>query len=209
MITAAELRLASQLRADGATALEAAQVIELARQAARWGPRTIELIGMRVHSESHASAWRSELRGPHGEWVSSGATLSSSTTIERDRGAAEQEDAFRRIAREEAIKAAAIQAGKVRSVVEQDQGRQIREQEAQIRQLQKQVRTANQHVAKLAEQTEGKKAKTKSLAVISSLVGGAVIGGVEAAVGAPGLATVLSSIAPGVIESLFEWKKRL
>lgn len=209
MITAAELKLARQLRADGATAIETAQVIELARSASRWMPprRTIELVG--VSFRSHAEAWRSELRGPHGEWVSSGATLTQTTTIERDRSQAEQEDAFRRIAREEAVKAAAVQATKVRGVVEQEQGQQIRQQEVQIRQLQKQVRSANQRMARMSEQTETKKARTKSLAVISSLVGGAVIGGVEAAIGAPGLAAVASSIAPGVIESLFEWKKRL
>lgn len=206
MITPAELKLASQLRADGASTLEVVQVIELARQASRWSSdRAIELAGV-----SYSASWRHELRGPHGEWISSAGTLRASV---QDMGAlrtqAEQEDQFRRIAREEAVRAAATAQAKYREIHEPQEAAHEREQAAQIRQLQKQIRTANQRIAAQSEKIEGQKAKTKFWAVISSLVGGAVLGAVEAKMGTPDLAVIASSIAPSAIETLFERKKRL
>lgn len=206
MITSAELQLASQLRADGASTLEVVQVIGLARQASRWwSSQAIELAGV-----TYSAAWRRELRGPHGEWISSAGTLHASV---QDMGAirsqAEQEDQFRHIAREEAVRAAATAQAKYRQIHEPEEAGQLREQAAQIRQLQKQVRTANQKIAAQAEQTEGRKAKTKFWAVISSLVGGAILGGVEAKLGTPDLAVLASSITPAAIETLFERRKRL
>lgn len=206
MITPAELQLASQLRADGASTLEVVQVIELARQASRWwSSQAIELAGV-----TYAASWRHELRGPHGEWISSGGTLKASVQdIGALRSQAEQEDQVRRIAREEAVRAATIAQAQYRQVHEPEEAKHEREMAAQIRQLQKQVRTANQRIAAQGEQIEGKKAKTKFWAVLSSLVGGAILGGVEAKLGTPNMAAIASSIAPAAIETLFERRKRL
>ena len=167
--------------------------------------KVIELIGMKI-----STAWRHEARGPHGEWVSGSG---SSTTVIRSHSdliaAAQQEDEIRRIAHEEAVKTATAQDIAYRQVHEAHSAKEHATERAQIKALQRQVREANIRVNKLAEQQEKSKAKTKSLAVISSLVGGAVLGGVEAKIGVPNLAAVISSILPATIESLFEWKKRL
>jgi hypothetical protein len=205
VITAAELRLAGQLRADGATTAEVVQVIELARQADRWGGRAIELA-----SASYAASWSKELRGPHGEWIKSGADVHASVHTGQDpMAAAQHENEIRDIARQTAIKVATMQDVAFGKRAREQQAERDRKQDAQIQALTRQVRTANQHIAEMQSKTEGRKARTKSLAVISSLVGGAVLGGVEAKLGVPNLAAVVSSITPATIESLFEWKKRL
>jgi Tat protein secretion system quality control protein TatD with DNase activity len=196
VITAAETRLHSQLRADGATTAEARQVIELARQydqvARQFGIRQPRITDLAYHPD--------QARGPHGRWIHSGQSL-----VE----AAKHEDEIRDIASQTAIRVATTQDIAFDQRVRAAQTERDRKQDAQIRALQRQIRAANQHVAELESRTEGKKAKTKSLAVVASLIGGVLVGAVEAALGVPGLATALSSIAPAVIESMFEWKKRL
>jgi hypothetical protein len=71
------------------------------------------------------------------------------------------------------------------------------------------VRQAHEKYVADSTKDETVRARTKSLAVISSLVGGAILGGIEAKLGVPDMAAIATSIGPGVVESLYEWKKHL
>jgi len=154
-----------------------------------------------------AAAWKHELRGPDGRWI--GDNAAARAGLAGIHQAAAHEGDIRSIAEQAAIRAAATNDVKTRKVLREENETRESRQDKQIKELMQAVRRANHKIAELQEKQEKTKARTKTLAVITSLIGGVILALVEGAIGVPGIAEVISAIGPGVIESLFEWKKRL
>jgi hypothetical protein len=72
-----------------------------------------------------------------------------------------------------------------------------------------QAKEIHAEAQRLAKIQEGKKAKTKGIGMIGSLVAGAVLGYIESKTGMPGMAQIATTVTPAIAEAAFEWKKQL
>jgi hypothetical protein len=196
MVTSEQLTAYRGLLADGATVREAAIVLTAAAE-------VDQVIELAFHPD--------QPRGPDGRWIRSGADLLAVTQhpAMSTMAAAQHEKEIRNIAQQTALRVSAVSQAQHSLVAHSQQTERDRKQDEQIRMLMRQIRLANQHAAVLQKQADISKHKIKSWAMIASLVGGAVLAGVELFLGVPALVQVVTVIAPGVIETLFERHKSL
>jgi len=188
------------LRAAGASALEAAEVINLAN--------TIDLV---------SKAYLHERRGAGGKWVGSGPRIGPPKE-QRARARA-------RLIAQGRLPAPA-QPATVQSLREkhatigqlaraQEQTAKIATEAAQIH-VQKMIKQVHDEHAQYVKDVtaaqsaeDAHKAHLKFFAIMASLIGGAIIGAITAGLGLPVVASLAVSISPAAAEALFEMKKRL
>lgn len=154
-----------------------------------------------------AAAWKHELRGPDGRWI--GDQVASRAGKAGIHQSALHENDIRDIATQAALRAAAVNDVKTRRVLREENETREDRQDKAIKTLTKAVRQANHRISEMQAQEESRKARTKTLAVISSILGGTIMALIETHLGVPDVGAMLSAMLPGIIESLFEWKKRL
>jgi hypothetical protein len=201
VITASQLRLADALREIGATALEQAEVLLAVTEA---DALIIDL------SEP---AWMHERRGKGGKWT---GDSTASAVADRLKAESRRDDAVRKSLRANTRKQVATALRPDTPMTQEEArvakaagGEGMTPAHHEVAKMITEVRQTHEKYVQDSDTEEGKKARTKTMAVVASLLGGAILGGIESKLGVSDLVAIASSIGPAIIESLFEWWKRL
>jgi hypothetical protein len=183
-----EAVLANQLRfIDGATAAEAALVVELSRP------------------------WWDEMRDSRGRWTAGGqggvASIAPPKLNNLPAGAFHEAGTAHHQEIIKHVTAAATAQARAHTTAEIAKLRA--EHEASMAKMMADVRKANQHAAKMAE--DEKKAKRRRALALhtGTVVAGGVLAYFENKLGTPDIVTIASAIGPTIAHDLVDWSKRL
>lgn len=185
MATTQEAAAFAELSRSGTSAMDAAAAILLSR-------------------EINLAAWEHEARGKGGKWVRGNPALHPALQAATSVALGPEHDPATTAMQEH-------HATMRQLAVVHQQALSVAHEAAQTaaKQAVDQALKIHQEAERASAVEEKKKSRKKFLGMSASLVGGAVLGLVEAKLGVNDTAIILSSISPGLAEAAFEWKNRL
>lgn len=205
MMTASEqAALASRLRADGATVIELAAVMQAVDEI----DQVIEL--------ARAPSWKNERRDTHGKWTSGGGGMAPVARGARNLTAAQDTAASRKLASAQRTTRMRAEAARSPSAVRLESAPLTSNiptpEHIEISKMIDEVRGAHQKLitAKAAESAgENSKHAKRAAAAVAAIAGGTILAAVEHHFGVPDIFQVLSEIGPLILDALFDWWKKL
>lgn len=197
------------LRIDGATPSEAAIVMAVAADIDRIldfadiDPTSVPDNDLNAGEAAWANAWQHETRGYHGRFAGGGRGPVGSAGMAY---AARQQSMLQDQAHRAAAASAARAQEGFRATARQEV---VKAQPLHVTQIIGQVKEMNEQAAKVVDYQEGQR-RARVLAIHTGLiVAGGVIAAVEYKLGVPAIWSIVSAVAPQVIQELIDWWKQL